>query len=148
MVDWKTRSKIYHMMTPDPGDDLSKETIIEEWDEEDIIQKAIEYWYIQTKELYYPAKSYAVATTFAILLALNFGGKAKDYLNDSELLPHDPYFKTYNQNPEIYDILLNEYSTYAMTRPDHHCENYKLTVDYFYKEMLLHEETRHLIPSK
>ena len=42
-MNWKMRSKIYHMMTPEPGDNLEKETIIEEWDKKSIIKRAIEY---------------------------------------------------------------------------------------------------------
>lgn len=146
MVNWKLRSKIYHMNTPDPGDSLEQEEIIEEWNEKDIIQKAKEYHEVQTKELYYPAKSYAVAVTYAILLKKYFGGTIYEYLKDEELLAgNDPYFVPYDQSKELYDAIIPEYENLFKENAFSCTENYNLTVEYFHKEFLLHNETRHLI---
>jgi hypothetical protein len=149
MVEWKIRSKIYHAMTPDTGDSLANEIVIEEWDQETIINRAREYWQNQTKELYYPAKSYAIAVTYAILLGLFFGGDCIAYLKDSDLLANnDPYFEPYSEkNKIIYEELIETYS-HALKKQAYWSENYKKTIDYFYKEFLIHEETRHYLPSE
>ena len=72
MKEWKVRHKLFHMLYQgeDLGDDLSKETIIFEEEDKKIIQRALEYPVKQTKELYYPGKSYAVAIIFAKLLEI------------------------------------------------------------------------------
>lgn len=148
-MNWKMRSKIYHMMTPEPGDDLRQEIIVEEWDKNIITNRALDYWRIQTKELYYPAKSYAIATTYAILLAFVFGGDHKDYLKDSDLLAgNDPYFEPLSEdNKEIYEALVASYS-YALKNKLQWSENYKKTIDYFYKEFLLAEDTKQWLSSE
>ena len=135
------------MMTPDPGDSLEKETIIEEWDPKVIIKRAKDYYKKQTKELYYPAKSYAIAVTYAFLLQKHFGGWVQDYLKDPELLGgNDPYFVPFSkENFNIYNPIILTYFE-ALKDTDKHCENFKKTLDYFYKEFLLHDETRHLLP--
>jgi len=149
MVDWKIRSKIYHAMTPDTGDSLEKETIIDEWDPEVIAERAKVYWKKQTKELYYPAKSYAIAVTYAFLLQKYFGGWVQDYLKDPELLAgNDPYFKPFcDENYRIYNEIIPTYFM-ALREPEKHCENFKKTIEYFEKEFLLHDETRHLLPAQ
>jgi hypothetical protein len=111
MVDWKIRSKIFHLMTPDTGDDLKEEIIIEEWEKQEIEKRACEYAHKNTKELFYPGKAYAIATTFAILLSNTFGGEPISYLKDPELLAgNDPYFKPFDEsNRDIYYNLLIYY---------------------------------------
>lgn len=148
MVDWKVRSKIYHMMTPEPGDDLAKEEIIEEFDPEVIAVRAQRYWRTQTKELYYPAKSYAVAVTYALMLSEIFGGNIISYLKDPELLAgNDPYFEPYNDNNyRIYHEVIPDY-VFAMKHPELHSDNFKRTLDYFNKEFLLAEDTRAYLPN-
>ena len=147
-MNWKMRSKIYHMMTPEPGDDLRKETIIEEWDPEIIAERAKLYWKKQTKELYYPAKSYAIAVTYAFLLQENFGGFVQDYLKDPDLLGgNDPYFKPFcDENYRIYNEIIPTYFM-ALKDTEKHSENFKKTLDYFYKEFLLAEDTKQWLPS-
>lgn len=148
-MNWKMRSKIYHMMTPDPGDDLGKETIIEEWDHGIIHNRAREYCRKQTTELYYPAKSYAIATVYAILLEKHFGGNAKDYLKDPELLAgNDPYFEPLSDdNWHLYSDLWLWYDEVLNDWPESlYCENFKKTLDYFYKEFLLAEDTKIYLP--
>lgn len=148
-MNWKMRSKLYHMMTPEPGDDLRKEIIIEEWDRETIIKRAIDYATVQTKELYYPAKSYAIATIYATLLSKYFDGFITEYLSDPELLAgNDPYFKTYKEEPIIYDWLMIHY-TPILRNPEYFelSENCNLTIDYFHKEFLLAEDTKIWLPA-
>ena len=147
-MNWKLRSKIYHMMTPDTGDDLRNEEIVEEWDPEIISARAEFYWKKQTKELYYPGKSYAIATTYAILLSENFGGEILDYLKDEDLLAkNDPYFKPYSEdNYRIYNSIIPTYFHILKSKPEDYSENFKRSLDYFYKEFLLAEDTKIYLP--
>lgn len=146
MMEWEIRSKLYHMNFKEHGDDLREETIIEEWDPEIIAERARCYWKKQTKELYYPAKSYAIAVTYAFLLQKHFGGCVQDYLKSPNLLVGDPYFKPFcDDNYRIYNEIIPTYYM-ALKDTDKHCENFKLTIQFFEKEFLLHESTRHLIP--
>ena len=136
------------MMIPEPGDNLEKETIIEEWDNKSIIKRAIEYPTFQTKELYYPAKSYAIATLYAILLTENFGGEPLDYLKDPELLAgNDPYFKPYDSsNEDIYSIIWSHIFLALEDGSEKTSENFNKSVQYFYEEFLLAENTRVYLP--
>jgi hypothetical protein len=150
MEEWQIRQKIYHMVFKDTdmGDDLSKETIIEEFDPQTIIQRALEYPVKQTKELYYPGKSYAVACIFATLLAEHFGKDVYHYLRNPGLLyENDPYFKCYDNSQEIYDGILKEIDLLCLIDSEQVSENCLRTIDYFYKEFLLHETTKHLAPN-
>lgn len=150
MVDWKIRSKIYHIMNPDTGDDLKKETIIEEWEKEEIERRACEYAFKESKELYYPGKSYAVATIFSILLSKNFSNDPIHYLKDPDLLAgNDPYFVPFNENNRdiYYNLLIHYEEILNKNEQDLYSENFKKTIEYFYKEFLLHDETRHLLSS-
>lgn len=146
MSNWKLRSQIYHAMFPYPGDDLSKEVIIEEKDK--IVERALEYPTTQTTELYYPGKSYAVAIAFALLLVKNFGGSFLEYLDDAELLAgNDPYFVTYMQDKETYDEIFKTYPFELVLFPEDASANYQKTIQYFYKEMLLAEDTKQYAPA-
>jgi hypothetical protein len=129
------------MTSPDQiGDDLQNEIIIEEWDESMIVQRALEYPVKQTKELYYPAKSYAIGLIYSLLLVKHFGGELLTYLDDPLLLfGNDPYFKPYRQNKSVYDELIEKFPPEAIHRPRQFAENFQKTVDYFYKEFLLEQ---------
>ena len=151
MKEWHMRHKIFHQVFKDTdmGDDLSKETIIEEFDKDSIIKRALEYPTVQTKELFYPGKSYAVAITFAKLLSKNFDVKFYEALDDSLLLyGNDPYFVRYSEDKETYDKILENFPTTLFKTLDKCSDNYKKTIDYFYKEFLLHEDTRMYAPTK
>jgi hypothetical protein len=157
-MDWKVRSKIYHMMTPDPGDDLSKETIIFEdmtkkYVHNDIVREGLFYAYKNRKELYYPSKSYVVATIYAILLAKYFyhGNRKKTFelMKDPDLLAgNDPYFAPLNEeNKDIYQAFHNSFfESLNQNKLDEFSDNFKRTIDYFYKEFLLAEDTKIYLP--
>lgn len=149
MKNWQIRHKIFHQIfkNMDLGDDLSKETIIIENDRESIIKRAIAYPVLQTKELYYPGKSYAVAITFAKLLEKEFGEDFFESLNHPDLLyENDPYFKPYSEDKDIYDAILINFPFEVFGNSDLRSENFSRTMDYFYKEFLLHEETKLYAP--
>ena len=151
MKDWHIRHKIFHQIFKDMdlGDDLSKETIIKEYEKDKIIQRALEYPVIQTKELYYPGKSYAVAIIFAKLLEHHFSEDFFECLNDPKLLyENDPYFIPYHEDKNTYDQIINNFPFELILSSKKQCsENLEKTLTYFLKEFLLHEETKMFAPS-
>jgi|GEM_PF-2093174 hypothetical protein len=151
MKEWHIRHKIFHQVFKDVdlGDDLSNETIIEEFNDSDIIKRALEYPVYQTKELYYPGKSYSVAIIFAKLLESNFDEDFYCALDDQLLLfENDPYFKRYSEAKDVYDKIIEDYPWQLFHGGESTSLNFKKTCEYFYKEFLLHEETKHFAPSK
>ena len=150
MKNWHVRHKIFHMVFKDidMGDDLSKETIIEEYDKEAIIKRALQYPVTQTKELYYPGKSYAVAVIFAHLLKEHFNEEFYESLSDPQLLyGNDPYFVPYAEDKNTYDAIIGEFP-WDVFLSENGSENFYKTCEYFMKEFLLHEETRAYAPPK
>jgi len=145
MKEWKIRQKIYHTMHQfeEFSDDLSKMKILENYDEFFIVEKALEYPFIQSEFLYYPAKSYAVAITYAYLIEKEFSDKMLECLDDPELLfNNDPYFKKYSDDKKIYDEIISKFPFEILEKMEKCSEDYKKTIEYFYKEFLLHEDTK------
>ncbi|WP_127714887.1 hypothetical protein [Halobacteriovorax sp. HLS] len=151
MKEWHIRHKIFHQIFKDMdlGDDLSKEIIIEEHDEDSIVKRALQYPQIQTKELYYPGKSFCVAIIYAKLLEKHFKEDFYDSLNDERLLyENDPYFIPYNKAKSTYDRILSEFDWDLFENLNKASENFNKTCEYFDKEFLLHEDTRMFAPTK
>ena len=147
-MNWKVRSKLYHKLFTEHSDDLRKEVIIENYDKDAIVKYALEYPVKQTKELYYPAKSYAVAIIFAYLLRREFGENLIKVLDDPDLLAgNDPYFKVYSEDPETYGRILKDFPYEYLEGKAGASENFEKTCEYFYKEMLIHESTKIFAPS-
>jgi hypothetical protein len=145
MKEWKLRQKIYHAMHQFGkfSDDLASADIIENFEYDNIVKKALEYPTIQSKTLHYPAKSYSVAVTYAYLLEKEFNEKMIECLDDSELLfNNDPYFKKYSESKKIYDKILEKFPFHILENKEECSEDYRKTIEYFYKEFLLHEDTK------
>lgn len=150
MKEWKLRQHIFHQFHQGQtlGDELEKEIIVEEWEPATVIKRALDYPKIQTKELYYPGKSYAVAVTFALLLKKHFGTDLYEALNDDKLLyGNDPYYRPYFESPEIYDAIISNFPVEAIELPKGCSDNFKKTCEYFEREFLLHDDTAALLPS-
>lgn len=150
MKDWQIRHRIFHSVFKlmDMGDDLSKEIIIEENDKDSIVERAIQYPTIQTKELYYPGKSYAVGIIFAKLLEIHFQEKFYDSLDSEDLLfENDPYFVPYSADKNTYDDIIQSFPFELLENPKNGTDNFQKTCEYFMKEFLLHDETKMLLPT-
>lgn len=150
MKEWQIRHQIFHKMFKDMdlGDDLSKETIIEEHEPDKIVARALDYPIRQTKELYYPGKSYCVAIIFAKLIAKHFNEDFYELLNHEDLLyKNDPYFIPYHQARDIYDQIIAKFPWDFLEDHTLGSPNFQKTCDYFYKEFLLHEDTKIFAPS-
>ena len=137
-MSWKVNQQIYKLLaikTDVLGVDISTNCICEV---EGPLLIAIVKQFYNTDTIYIPAKSYCVAIVYATELSKDFGGRPIDYLNDPKLLLDDIYYKTYDQDSEIYSILLN--TKYWVDTPMAHRIR-----DYYRKEMLLegfnHERT-------
>jgi hypothetical protein len=149
MTEWKVRAKLYAKLFPEPGDNLQNEVIIERHDKKHIIEDAINYPISQSKELYYPGKSYAVAITYAYLLSLVFKEDFWAVLDDPELLGgNDPYFKRYSEDKRTYDAIMAEFPFEVINFPHAASENFLKTMEYFDKEFLLAEDTKQYAPTK
>ena len=149
MKEWHVRHKVFHQMFKniDLGDDLSKETIIKEKEDRDIIKRAVEYFSRQSKNLYYPGKSYAVGIIYAKLLEKNFDENFYESLNDKLLLyENDPYFIPYSEAKDIYDEILKKIDWEYFNFPEKASPNFNKTCEYFYKEFLLHDDTKMFTP--
>lgn len=150
MKEWKLRQKIYHTMHQfeEFSDDFSNMKVIENFQEDFIIKKAVEYLTVQSEYLYYPAKSYSVAITYAFLLEKEFGENMMNCLDDSDLLyGNDPYFKKYSEDKLIYDKILKDFPFKIIGNFEECSEDFNRTFEYFYKEFLLHEDTKIYSPS-
>lgn len=150
MKEWKIRHEIFHRIFKniDLGDDLSGYNIIFENEPHLIIKRALEYPFSQdSKNLYYPGKSYAVALIFAKLLEKEFNENFYEVLDDEFLLyKNDPYFKPYSKDKFIYDSIIKLFPFDLIFDKNINSDNLKKTIEYFYKEFLLHEETEVYAP--
>lgn len=97
----------------------------------DNVEDQVVDFFLTESELIYPAKSYFVAIVYAKCLEKYFGGNFFEYLNDSELLPDDTYFKIYSQDKSTYDNIINRIGD--IWQYPSICK----TVNYFKKEFLI-----------
>ena len=104
MQEWKARSKAYHTLETKYEDDLTNIEIM--WRPQNIVNDAVKHFNEKVDEWIYPAKSYFVAICYANWIALDFNENFLDVLNDSDLLPHDPYFVPYSKDQSTYDDIL------------------------------------------
>jgi hypothetical protein len=150
MKEWQIRNQTFKMLFSgtDLGDRLENEIVVEDFSNESIIEKALEYPVSSATELYYPAKSYAVAIIFALLLKKEFGEDIYFSLSDPELLNgDDPYFKTYSESKDIYDKILARFPMDCVLSPERYSKNFQKTCDYFYMQFLLSDEMKAYAPA-
>jgi hypothetical protein len=151
MKEWQIRNQTFKMLFSDTdlGDRLENEVIVEQYLPEQIIEKALEYPRSDAQELYYPAKSYAVAIIFALLLKQEFKEDIYVALSDPYLLNgDDPYFKTYVESKDIYDAILARFPMDCVLKPDQYSQNFQKTCKYFYMQFLLSNEMKIYAPAQ
>lgn len=86
--------------------------IIEDLEAEDLVSKVYAYFCVESSQLSFPAKSYAVAIIYAVLIQEYFGTEIKESLNDDDLFwGTDKYFVPYSNGQEIYDRVLSMLET-------------------------------------
>lgn len=91
---------------------------------------AIDHQWVDLTNIWIPAKSYCVALVYGTELAMTYGGKVQEYINDKDLLPEDQYFCCYSNNSYVYDHFLqrNDWQNSPMAL---------LIKQYYRKEILL-----------
>lgn len=100
-------------------------------DNSNIAQQTIQFFNTQS-ELIYPAKSYFVAIVYAKCVEKFFAQDFYKTLDDTQLLPDDPYFVPYSDDIQTYNIILENIDSDILKY-----ESTKKTVDYFKKEFLV-----------
>ena len=106
MKEWKIRQEVYHRLTTDFKDDLNSVDIVLT---NNVKEDALRHFYERIDQWLYPAKSYFVAYCYAAWISTEFNESFWQILNDENLLyGNDPYFKTYDEDPEIYNFLYNK----------------------------------------
>lgn len=104
MNEHKQYQQIYRSLVTDNPDDFEKMPMVI-WPLN--LKDAQHYFLERSFPLVYPAKSMAVAVIYALCLEETYAINPFDSLNDPDLfLGQDPYFVTYDQQPAIYDQLL------------------------------------------
>lgn len=105
MQEWKIKQEIYHRLNTVYSDDLNKVDIVISHEYSDIIK----HFYEKVDQWIYPAKSYFVAFCYASWISEDYGENIIDLLKDPMLLAgNDPYFKTYDDDPDTYNKILSQ----------------------------------------
>lgn len=105
MQEWKIKQEIYHRLNNEYRDDLNNVDIVMSNEYNDIIRHFNE----KVNQWIYPAKSYFVAVCYASWIAEDYNEDLIELLRDPMLLAgNDPYFKTYDEDPETYDKILRD----------------------------------------
>lgn len=103
--EWKIKQEIYHRLNTEHSDDLNQVDIVIT---DNVKEEALRHFFERIDEWIYPAKSYFVAFCYAYWISKDFGEDFWELLKDPQLLhQNDPYFKTYDENPEVYDFLFD-----------------------------------------
>ena len=105
MQDWKVRQEVYHRLNTQHSDDLNQVDIkMSTAVKEDAARHFFEY----VDEWIYPSKSYVVAYCYAYWISQDLDEDFWKLLRDPMLLAgNDPYYKTYDESPEVYDYLFD-----------------------------------------
>lgn len=105
MKEWKIKQEIYHRLNQEHSDDLRN---VEITFSENIKEDALRHFFEKVNEWIYPSKSYVVAFCYAYWISIDYNESFWELLNDADLLyGNDPYFKTYDEDPETYDFLFD-----------------------------------------
>jgi len=108
-AEWKVRQELFHQLTTEFTDDLSKVDVVFNDAPQDIILGAVKYFTDASIGWLYPAKSYVVAICYAKWLSKINNQDFYALLNDPGLLFHnDPHFKMYSENKAVYDEIISQ----------------------------------------
>jgi hypothetical protein len=105
MQEWKIKQEIYHRLNHEYRDDLNNVEIVISNEYNDIIR----HFHEKVDQWIYPAKSYFVAVCYASWIVEDYSEDLIELLKDPMLLAgNDPYFKTYDEDPNTYDKILKD----------------------------------------
>jgi len=135
--EWKARQRMYHHQMDENFDDFIADKpcyVRENQDEWDLCGDIVDYFYVPSTILIYPAKSYAVALIYAQMLTEYFDVEFYTVLNDPDLLyGNDKYFVPYRERKEVYDTVL----THIRLDFVNPTPQVLTTIDYFNKEFFI-----------
>lgn len=105
MKEWKVKQEIYHRLNQSYADDLNEVDIVIT---DNVKEDAARHFFEYVNEWIYPSKSYAVAFCYAYWISQDYDEDFWELLRDPNLLAgNDPYYKTYNESPEVYNYLFD-----------------------------------------
>jgi hypothetical protein len=105
MQEWKIKQEIYHRLNHEYRDDLNNVEIVISNEYNDIIR----HFHEKVDQWIYPAKRYFVAVCYASWIVEDYSEDLIELLKDPMLLAgNDPYFKTYDEDPNTYDKILKD----------------------------------------
>lgn len=100
---WKIDRMLSYAVAP-PSDWIEHKTYTVD---PEIEQHVIDYFTVPVETLVYPAKSYAVAIIYALLLNKYYGEDVHETLIDRDLLPDDQFYTPYHLAHTTYNFLLD-----------------------------------------
>jgi hypothetical protein len=105
MKEWKVKQEVYHRLNKEYSDDLNKVDIVIS---DKVAEDALRHFFEYVDEWIYPSKSYVVAYCYAYWISIDYNEDFWQLLKDPMLLAgNDPYYKTYDESPEVYDYLFD-----------------------------------------
>ena len=129
-MTWRNRRKLSYLMFD--FDDRNLVTEYVDLDNPGLIDMVLDF-FINGSKLIYPAKSYFVAIVYAKCLEKYFNEPFYRSLNYDDLLPDDDYFVTYEENKQVYDIILKRLDLNNILE----LESTRKTIAYFKQEFLI-----------
>lgn len=146
MKNWKLRQWVYHKNITSHEDAVHPRAAEELCvvAKEELIDTILIHFTEPIDEVIYPAKSFFVAIMYSFLLGAMFGEDLYVSLSDPDLLfNNDPYFVPFNsQTMDIYQGVLHR----LPRQLNYELPQIKNVIEYFTKEMLMHDSTKHLVP--
>lgn len=140
MKEWQINQRLFNRFRSDAVDDLIERIphVVEDTD----VSRIVEYFTTDGINLSFPAKSYAVAIIYAILIEHYFGDSVIDTLDDPHLfVGTDKHFVRYSDDRDTYDqalALLGDITAVSLIQSPIH--NVQKTISYFNQEVLLNED--------
>lgn len=129
-MTWRNRRKLSYLMFDFDDRNLAIKYI--DLDNPGLINMVLDF-FVNGSKLIYPAKSYFVAIVYAKCLEKYFNEQFYNALNYNDLLPDDSYFVTYEENKQVYDIILKRLDLDNILE----LESTKKTIAYFKQEFLI-----------
>lgn len=136
MKPWRVNQEVFKRTGQQLSDVIETHPhIVSPLREEDVVN----YFTTEQTTLIFPAKSYAVAIIYALLINVVFGDDVFETLSDPNLLAgNDKYFTSYAADPVTYDRVFSALPWLsAETIQNLPYSQVKATVEYFRAEVLL-----------
>lgn len=151
MKEYEYRRRTFYLLREgfDFPDELVKFPVIDNAETNEfrnMVNDGVQYLIDGTSYLRFPGVARATAIAVAQLIVENFGEVFFEVLNDKDLMNgFDPYFKTYEEDKEVYDAIL---STIPPNKINWESERMQITKNLVLQEYMLDEEGLSILPLK